>query len=79
MRGSFETDEQFAEWGRRESRLRQFDLSGIQSEAELKAAQSACERRRKAVGLTAGQAAFAVTVGQRLERGESLPFAMRQR
>ena len=43
MRGSFETDEQFAEWGRRESRLRQFDLSGIQSEAELKAAQSACE------------------------------------
>lgn len=73
------TDEEFAEWGRRENQLRLTEMANVQSKADLKAMQKAVASRRKSIGLSAGRAAFAVVVGQRMERGESLAFAMRRR
>ncbi len=71
------TDEEFAEWGKQEWRCRDAELQGVCSDADLKAVKAACRARRKAVGLSAGQAAKAVLVAQRMDRGESLFAAMR--
>ena len=70
-------DEQLANWGRQENALRQAEMAGVQSDADLKRVQAACAARRRAVGLSAGNAAYWVKVGQRLDRGESLSFALR--
>lgn len=71
------TDEEFAAWGKAEWHRRLVEMKGINSEADLKAVQAACKVRRKLVGLSIGQAAKAVVVAQRMERGESLSFALR--
>ena len=70
------TDEEFGEWGRAENRLRQQEMEGVASEADLKRVQAACAARRKAAGLSAGEASHAVVVGQRLDRGVPLYSAI---
>ena len=78
MYGQFETDEQLASWGRAENARRRSAMDSISSEAALKEFQAAYEQRRKDVGLTASQAAVAVSIGQATDLGESLSFAMRR-
>ncbi len=73
------TDEEFASWGATENNLRKAEMENVASDADLRRVQAACAARRKAVGLSAGQAAKAVVVAQRMERGESLSFALRDR
>lgn len=73
------TDEELADWGVHENELRQAEMADVTGPAELKAAQAACAARRKAMGLSASQAAWWVTVGQRISRGDSLAYAMRKR
>lgn len=71
------SDEELANWGRQENALRKSEMANVKSEQDLKRVQAACAARRKLVGLSAGQAAVAVVVGQRIDRGESLEFAIR--
>ena len=71
-------DDELAEWGRKEDQMRQAEMQEVNSGAELEFVQKACAVRRKQVGLSAGQAARWVRVGQRLDRGDSLSFAMRR-
>lgn len=71
-------DDEYAAWGREENHRRLAEMELIRSPEQLKMVQAACRKRRSVVGLTAGEAAFAVTVGQRLDRGDSLSFAMRR-
>ncbi|MDH3376198.1 MAG: hypothetical protein OEQ39_04420 [Gammaproteobacteria bacterium] len=73
------TAEELAEWGRRENKLRQDEMANVTSADDLSRIQKACAGRRKTLGLSAGQAAWWVTVGQRLDRGDSLSYAMRRR
>lgn len=77
--GARMTDEEFAEWGLKEDAIRKTELENISSAEALKTVQRACAKRRKMVGLTAGQAARAITVARRVARGESLDFAFRKR
>ena len=72
------TEEEFAEWGREENKRRLAELANMKSQADLEAIQRSVARRRKEAGLSAGEAAFAVKVGQRLEGGQSLSMAMRR-
>ena len=61
------TDEELMTWGREESAKRKADLL-VRTEQGLFNAQRNAETRRKAVGLTRGQAANAVSQAQRQER-----------
>lgn len=65
------SDEEMAEWGAKEARLRNDELGSVNSPESLKHVQAECERRRKAAGLSRGEAVFWVTVGQAVNRGES--------
>ena len=72
------TAEELAEWGQKENKIRQGEMASVHSEPDLERAQKACTQRRKTVGLTASQATWWVVVGQRLNRGDNLSFAMRR-
>ena len=71
------TDEEYAEWGRTENELRTKEMATVNSAEALARVKAACAARRKAVKMTRGQALKAILVAQRMERGESLSFAMR--
>ena len=72
------TDEEFGEWGRAENKHRAVEMEAVKSADDLKRVQAACATRRKKIGFSIGEAFFAVLVGQRLDRGESLSVAMRR-
>ena len=71
------TKSELAEWGRKEAARRAADMANVNSAESLARVQKACAERRKAIGLSRGEAARWVLVGQRLERGESLEVALR--
>ncbi len=73
------TEEELAEWGRTENVSRQAEMATVNNQIELEAVQKKVRKRRNAVGLSASQATWWVRVGQRLDRGESLSFALRTR
>ncbi len=73
------TDEEMGQWGREENERRMAEMTNVDSPEALDAVKVACAKRRNAIGLSAGKAAFWVLVGQRLERGESLSFAIHTR
>ena len=56
------------EWGRKEDKIRKNALESVCSKDSLKIIQSAVKKRRKAVGLSAGDAALAITLAQKAER-----------
>jgi len=62
------TREELIEWGRKEDKIRKTDLESVHSQTNLKIIQDAAKKRRKAVGLSAGQAVLAVTLAQKAER-----------
>lgn len=62
------TREELIEWGRKEDKIRKSDLKSVHSQASLKIVQDATKKRRKAVGLSAGDAVLAVTLAQKAER-----------
>jgi hypothetical protein len=70
-------EEELMKWGREEAMLREGEMHKVKSAADLAAIQKACRQRRNKIGLSAGQAAWWVRVGQRLNRGESPSFALR--
>lgn len=74
------TDQEFADWGIAEDEARQADLTKMHkdgiTDVALSTVQKAAETRRKAVGLTRGQAARAITIGRRVKRRQSLGLAI---
>jgi len=62
------TREELIEWGRKEDKIRKSDLESVHSQASLKIVQDVTKKRRKAVGLSAGDAVLAVTLAQKAER-----------
>jgi hypothetical protein len=62
------TTEELVAWGATENAARKADLANIKSETDLQRAKDAAAKRRKAVGLTAGQAAKWVKEAQMKER-----------
>lgn len=62
------TDQELAEWGDSEDAARKADLAAASHTGDYESAKSAAARRRKAAGLTVGQAARAVIDSQRRRR-----------
>lgn len=62
------TREELIKWGRKEDKLRANEIASIHSENDLKMAQDAAKKRRRVVGLSASQAALAVSLAQKAKR-----------
>lgn len=65
------TEAQMLEWGTSERATRMAELDCCRSAEALKAAQEGCERRRKIIGATRGQAAdMVILAGREIRRQE---------
>ena len=71
------TVEELIVWGRAENAQRQSEVAEIRDEAALKVIQKACATRRKAVGLSRGEALAAMLAARRFDSGIPLGLCWR--
>jgi len=67
------TEQELLEWGRKEDETRKTELATVKSQADLTRVQAAAKKRRRAAGLSASDAVYAVKLAQLDAQGHQMP------